>query len=107
MIAADELAGILESVPRRASVEASVPITTNAMSAMKRLLSLNPKDGRVQAMDRQNAIQYWIVSAENDWKVAGHLLEKRDYGYALFFGHLTLEKYSRPLSSAVPANHPL
>ncbi len=40
----------------------------------------------------EEKINYWLVSAERDWVVAGHLLEKRDYAYALFFGHLTLEK---------------
>lgn len=35
---------------------------------------------------------FWVTSAENDWEVAGHLFEKGDYSYALFFGHLTLEK---------------
>lgn len=35
---------------------------------------------------------FWLISAENDWNVAGHLLDKGDYSYALFFGHLTLEK---------------
>lgn len=37
-------------------------------------------------------IDFWLVSAENDWEVAGHLFEKGDYSYSLFFGHLTLEK---------------
>ena len=36
----------------------------------------------------EKKINYWLVSAERDWEVAGHLLEKRDYAYALFFGHL-------------------
>lgn len=43
-------------------------------------------------MDREEKINYWLTSADNDWVVANHLLEKRDYPYALFFGHLTLEK---------------
>jgi len=43
-------------------------------------------------MAKVSKVDYWIVSAENDWKVAGHLLEKGDHTYALFFGHLTLEK---------------
>ena len=43
-------------------------------------------------MDREEKINYWLTSAENDWVVANHLLEKKDYPYALFFGHLTLEK---------------
>ncbi len=43
-------------------------------------------------MNTQAKINYWITSSENDWKVAGHLFEKGDYTYSLFFGHLTLEK---------------
>ena len=43
-------------------------------------------------MTRNEKVNYWITSAENDWKVAGHLFEKEDYAYALFFGHLTIEK---------------
>jgi HEPN domain-containing protein len=41
---------------------------------------------------KQDKVQYWITAAENDWRVAGHLYEKNDYPYALFFGHLTIEK---------------
>lgn len=43
-------------------------------------------------MTKQEKVNYWIKSAENDWIVAGHLFEKGDYPYALFFGHLTIEK---------------
>ena len=43
-------------------------------------------------MDRQEKIDYWLKSAENDWIVVGHLFEKGDYPYALFFSHLTIEK---------------
>ena len=43
-------------------------------------------------MNREEKINYWIKSANNDWIVAGHLFEKGDYPYALFFGHLTVEK---------------
>lgn len=43
-------------------------------------------------MTKQVKINYWVKSAENDWRVAGHLFEKEDYAYALFFGHLTIEK---------------
>ena len=37
-------------------------------------------------------INYWLQTAENDWQVARHLFEKKDYAYALFFGHLVIEK---------------
>ena len=43
-------------------------------------------------MSKEQKIQYWLTSSANDWKVAGHLFEKGDYPYALFFGHLTVEK---------------
>jgi HEPN domain-containing protein len=43
-------------------------------------------------MDIDRNLKYWLESAEEDWKVAGHLLEKGDYSHSLFFGHLTLEK---------------
>lgn len=41
-------------------------------------------------IDKQ--ISYWRESAEEDWLVAGDLLEKKRIRHALFFGHLTLEK---------------
>jgi HEPN domain-containing protein len=43
-------------------------------------------------MTKNQKIQYWSKTANDDWKVANHLYEKGDYSYALFFGHLTLEK---------------
>jgi HEPN domain-containing protein len=48
-------------------------------------------------MDKQEKINYWIRLAENDWRVAGHLFEKEDFPYALFFGHLTIEKLFKAL----------
>src|SRR6056297_2593024 len=63
-------------------------------------------------MAKVNKVDYWIVSAEKDWEVAGHLLEKRDFTYALFFGHLTLEKilkayYVQNFSKNPPLTHRL
>ncbi|MGM0611754.1 MAG: HEPN domain-containing protein [Thermodesulfobacteriota bacterium] len=63
-------------------------------------------------MAEGDKINYWIVSAERDWEVAGHLLEKNDYTYALFFGHLTLEKilkayYVQTCSKNPPLTHRL
>ena len=43
-------------------------------------------------MVKNDKIKYWLKTAEQDWKVANHLFEKEDYSYALFFGHLTIEK---------------
>lgn len=43
-------------------------------------------------MAKKDILKYWIKTADQDWKVANHLFEKGDYPYALFFGHLTIEK---------------
>lgn len=43
-------------------------------------------------MPREEKVAYWIESAASDWRVAGHLFEKKDFSYALFLGHLSLEK---------------
>ncbi len=48
-------------------------------------------------MKRKVKVEYWKTTAINDWIVAGHLFEKGDYSYALFFGHLTLEKLLKAL----------
>jgi HEPN domain-containing protein len=57
-------------------------------------------------MDKKKAIKYWLKSSADDWQVAEHLFEKKDYHYALFFGHLTIEKILKALYvdiySAVP-----
>ena len=63
-------------------------------------------------MTRDEKVKYWIESAKNDWVVAGHLFEKRDYPYALFFGHLTVEKllkalFAKKFNESPPFTHSL
>ena len=48
-------------------------------------------------MTREDKVTYWITSSDNDWTVAGHLFEKKDYPYALFLGHLAIEKLLKAL----------
>jgi len=43
-------------------------------------------------MDIQKQINYWRDSSDEDQRVSGVLLEKKEYPYALFFSHLALEK---------------
>ncbi len=40
---------------------------------------------------------YWVLEAEEALQVADHLVEKEDYSYALFFGHLAVEKILKSL----------
>lgn len=46
----------------------------------------------VSCMDTQKVKDFWVEEAEESLKVAEHLFEKQDFSYALFFGHLAIEK---------------
>lgn len=48
---------------------------------------------------------FWVSEAEEAFRVAGHLVEKEDYSYALFFGHLALEKILKALCVSKLQNH--
>lgn len=43
-------------------------------------------------MDKKEIVDYWLSEGEQSLDVARHLFEKEDYSYALFFGHLAVEK---------------
>jgi HEPN domain-containing protein len=43
-------------------------------------------------MNKEELLQYWIDSSENDFKAMRHLFEKGDYSWSLFIGHLVVEK---------------
>ncbi len=43
-------------------------------------------------MDIKRVRDYWLEEAEDALRVMHHLFEKGDYSYALFFGHLAVEK---------------
>ena len=63
-------------------------------------------------MKQNEKTKYWIESAEYDWNVSCHLFESGDYPYALFFGHLSVEKllkaiYSSKYDEAPPFTHRL
>jgi len=47
--------------------------------------------------DVENLKTFWVVEAEDALRVAAHLVEKEDFSYALFFGHLALEKLLKGL----------
>ena len=62
--------------------------------------------------NKNDSISYWWKSAESDLKVAEHLLEKEDFHYCLFIGHLVLEKslkalYVKYKNSQAPYKHSL
>jgi HEPN domain-containing protein len=62
--------------------------------------------------DTELVVQYWLTEAAEALEVADHLVEKGDYSYALFFGHLAIEKllkavYTQRLCEHAPPIHNL
>jgi len=43
-------------------------------------------------MNVEKLRDFWLEEAAEALRVAWHLFEKEDYSYALFFGHLSVEK---------------
>jgi len=48
-------------------------------------------------VDIETVKSYWLTEAEEALTVSEHLLEKGDNSYALFFGHLAVEKILKAL----------
>jgi HEPN domain-containing protein len=47
--------------------------------------------------NNEKLLKYWMESAEKDYQAMTHLFEKGDYTWALFIGHLVLEKLQKSL----------
>lgn len=63
-------------------------------------------------MKRKEIVDYWTAEAIESLQVANHLFEKEDYSYALFFGHLAIEKiikaiFVKKMNDNVPRSHNL
>lgn len=43
-------------------------------------------------MEKTELVKYWSNSSDRDYKAMRHLFEKKDYNWALFLGHLVIEK---------------
>jgi HEPN domain-containing protein len=57
-------------------------------------------------MDINLTQEYWLEESREALTVAGHLFEKGDYSYALFFGHLAVEKILKALYVSKTQGHP-
>ena len=63
-------------------------------------------------MTKEEIIEYWIRSSNDDYEVMNSLFEKKHYVWALFIGHLVLEKllkafYVKKIGVEVPPIHNL
>jgi HEPN domain-containing protein len=65
-----------------------------------------------EPFDAGEVTSFWLIEADEALSVAHHLMEKSDYSYALFFGHLAVEKllkalYAHRLGQHAPPIHSL
>ncbi len=60
---------------------------------------------RPMKFDIQKTVQYWTEGAVYDLDVAEAMFEKEKYPYALFMGHLALEKLLKALVVRATENH--
>ena len=64
------------------------------------------------ALNKEKLLKYWIASSDNDFRAMVHLLEKGDFTWSLFIGHLVIEKllkawYVQNISNTPPFIHDL
>lgn len=63
-------------------------------------------------MKKQDHIEYWLESSEKDYTTMGNLYDSKDFHWALFLGHLVIEKllkayYVKVVDEAIPRTHDL
>jgi len=57
------------------------------------------------AFNAEEVVSYWLAEADEALRVADHLVETADYSYALFFGHLAVEKVLKALYASQRGDH--
>ena len=57
-------------------------------------------------LDVQNVIDYWIESSDSDYKTMLDLFYTKNYGWALFIGHLVIEKLLKAYYSKIHRDYP-
>jgi len=55
-------------------------------------------------LEKREHVAHWVKDAEGDRPVMQHLYDAGDYHYALFFGHLMIEKLIKAFVVSVPDN---
>lgn len=62
-------------------------------------------------MSNKDLVKYWVDSSLQDWETVEALMKSKRYMHALFFCHLSLEKYLKGMvvnkSGASPMTHDL
>jgi HEPN domain-containing protein len=56
-------------------------------------------------IDIDKIYQHWISSSDNDYNTMIHLFESKDYSWALFIGHIVIEKLIKASVVKYKNNH--
>jgi len=56
--------------------------------------------------DVQKIIDYWVESSDKDYKTMLDLFQTENYGWALFIGHLVIEKLFKAYFSKIHSDYP-
>ncbi len=62
-------------------------------------------DKRIKNSD--TVVKHWLDSAEHNYVTMNHMLESKDYSWALFLGHLVIEKSLKALYVRKLQKHPI
>ena len=49
-------------------------------------------DNESSNIDIDKVVNYWVISSDDDFKAMNNLFDSKDYCWALFIGHLVIEK---------------
>lgn len=60
-----------------------------------------------KSFDIEKQINYWSNSSNDDFVTMQNLYKSKDYDWALFLGHIVLEKLIKGLSVKINKKHPL
>lgn len=60
-----------------------------------------------EKFDKEKLIKYWIDSSDKDFKTMQDLYRTKNNNWALFMGHLVIEKLSKALFVKKRENYPL
>jgi len=57
-------------------------------------------------LDVKNIINYWIISSDENYKTMNDLYDSKNYGWALFMGHLVIEKLLKAFYTKIHKDYP-
>lgn len=61
----------------------------------------------VKTFNEKQIVNFWIESSDKDFETMNHLFDTKDYHWALFIGHLVIEKLLKAIYVFKVKKHPV